>query len=299
LTTMTSSSGNPDLRNPGVVIDLFTTVAEQNRAFDRRTGAVIDLADQGHMLITGDLHDHRVNFQKALRYANLAKMPGNHLLLQELIHGERLINGMDLSYRTAAEAAALQRDYPGRVHVLLSNHELAQINGEDIAKHGISSLDAFHAGLEYVFGDEANAVHDAYAEWVRSLPLAVRCENGVFCSHSLPAPRRRNDFDPMVLTRELTDADLSGPDGSAHLMVWGRNLAQGWADDLATLWNTGQFVLGHQHAEMGYEMCGETMLILASDHDHGVCLPINLAQPYTRAELVDAIIPLAALADPR
>jgi len=156
-----------------VVIDLFTATAEQNRAFDRRTGAVVDLPDHGQIVITGDLHDHRVNFQKALRYANLAKMAGNHLLLQELIHGERLINGMDLSYRTAAEAAALQRDYPGRVHVLLSNHELAQINGEDIAKHGISSLDAFHAGLEYVFGDEANAVHDAYAEWVRSLPLAL------------------------------------------------------------------------------------------------------------------------------
>jgi len=295
---MTSSQGKPDLRNPAVVCDLFTDAAARNEAFELRRGAVIDLPDQGHMLVTGDLHDHRVNFQKAVRYANLAKMPGNHLLLQELIHGERLINGMDLSYRTAAEVAALQLTYPGRVHVLLSNHELAQINGEDIAKHGISSIDAFHAGLEYVFDEAADDVHDAYAEWIRSLPLAVRCENGVFCAHSLPSPRKRSDFDPMVLTRELTDVDLMGPNGSAHLMVWGRNLAQGWADDLATLWNTGQFVLGHQHAEMGYELCGDTMLILASDHEHGVCLPINLATPYTRTELVDAILPFAALSAP-
>ena len=296
---METNQAPRDLRDPMVVADLFNEAAEANLAFDLRRGAVIDLPDQGHMLITGDMHDHRVNFAKAVRFANLAKMPGNHLLLQELIHGERLVNGMDLSYRTAAEAAALQLQYPGRVHVLLSNHELAQINGEDIAKHGISSIDAFHAGLEYVFDDEAEAVHDAYAEWIRSLVLAVRCENGLFCAHSLPSPRKRADFDPMVLTRDLTDVDLLGPNGSAHLMVWGRNLAQGWADDLATLWNTEQFVLGHQHAEMGYELCGDTMLILASDHEHGVCLPVNLQHPYSRAELVDAILPFAAMSEPR
>ncbi len=281
------------------ICDIFTRAAELNRDHPQRTGSVIDLPDQGHMLITGDLHDHRVNFEKALRLANLADKPGNHLLLQEMIHGEKLVNGMDLSYRMSAETAAMQIRFPHRVHVLLSNHELAQVNGEDISKHGVSSIEAFYTGLSHVFGDETDRVHEAFAQWVRSLPLAVRCANGLFVAHSLPASRKRNDFDPMCLTRELSDDDLYGPDGSAHLMVWGRVIGQEWAEDLATMWNTHLFILGHQHAEMGYELLGDTMVILASDHDHGVALPVNLATAYTRVELVDAIVPFAALPAPR
>jgi hypothetical protein len=149
--------------------------------------------------------------------------------------------------------------------------------------------------LDYVFDEQAEEVRAALHEYVYSYPLAVRCNNGVFCSHSLPTPRKRERFDPMVINRHLTDGDLAGPNGDAHLMVWGRNLSQAWADDLAALWSCELFVLGHQQAEMGYELCGDTMLILASDHEHGVALPIDLARSYSRTELVDDIIHLAAV----
>lgn len=285
----------PSFSDAGTVSGVFLRAAEQNRADRAARGAVVDLGDDGHLLITGDLHDHGINFEKALRLANLANKPGNHLVLQELIHGEKLINGLDLSYRTSVKAAALQIRFPGRVHVLLSNHELAQVNGEDISKHGISSIEAFYGGLEYVFGEAADEVHEAFAAWVRSLPLAVRCANGLFIAHSLPSSRKRNVFDPMVLTRQLTAADMIGPEGSAHLMVWGRQIGQDWVNDLAKLWDTKLFVLGHQHAEMGYELQGQTLMILASDHDHGVALPISLSQSYTRAQLADAVLPFAAM----
>jgi hypothetical protein len=161
----------------------------------------------------------------------------------------------------------------------------------------VSSVEAFQAGLEYVFGGGGEQVEQAFAEWVLSLPLGVRCPNGIMCTHSLPNARRKDVFDPMVMFRELTELDLAGPQGSAHLLVWGRSIPQNWADDLATLWNSDLFVLGHQQAEMGYELHGETMLILASDHDHGVMLPINLARNYSRAEMVDALIPFAAVSN--
>jgi hypothetical protein len=291
------TEGKPNLQDAQIVCDIFHRAAELNRNSAMRSGSVVDLPDEGKLLVTGDMHDHRVNFIKAFRFAQLRQNDDHHLLLQELIHGEKLVNGLDLSYRTSAEAAALQIRYPGRVHLLLSNHELAQVNGEDISKHGVSSVEAFQAGLEYVFGGGGEQVEQAFAEWVLSLPLGVRCPNGIMCTHSLPNARRKDVFDPMVMFRELTELDLAGPQGSAHLLVWGRSIPQNWADDLATLWNSDLFVLGHQQAEMGYELHGETMLILASDHDHGVMLPINLARNYSRAEMVDALIPFAAVSN--
>src|SRR5690606_37420306 len=111
---------------------------------------------------------------------------------------------------------------------------------------------------------------------------------------SLPAPRKIDVFDPGVLDRLLTEEDLQAG-GSAHLMVWGRHHTQKVADELGEAWGVNLFVMGHQPAEMGYETEGQTMLVLASDHEHGVALPIDLGRTYTRDELVRQIVPLAAV----
>ena len=52
---------------------------------------------------------------------------------------------------------------------------------------------------------------------------------------------------------------------------------------------------GHQPADWGYEMPNDLLLILASDHDHGVCLPIDLAKDYTMESLIGQIVPLASI----
>ncbi|MHB1156523.1 MAG: metallophosphoesterase [Phycisphaerales bacterium] len=297
---MTDSISALNIQNADAVCDLFDRAAQAALDDPKRKGSSVFLPQlpgqlPGALLITGDLHDHRINLRKIINLADLSHNPARHLVMQELIHGPRLVNGMDLSYRTSAQVAELQLQYPGRVHVLLGNHELSQIGGVDIAKHGVSVVDAFHAGLDYVFGDDADRVHEAYTRWVKTNLLAVRCANGLFCSHSLPAGFKAKLFDPAVLERLPTDVDYSMPNGSAHLLVWGRNIDAQWAKDLAKMWDVEQFVLGHQPAEMGYEEHGENMLILASDHDHGVALPIDLSRHYTRAELLEQIIPLAAV----
>ena len=214
-----------------------------------------------------------------------------------MIHGERMINGKDFSYRLAARAALLQCQYPAQVHVLLSNHELGQVIGEDLRKHGKSLLTAFHAGLAYVFDEDADRVHRAMEAWVRAMPLAVRCGNGVMLAHSLPATRNRERFDPGVLDRPLEDADRQPGGGSAHQMVWGRSFHHDLVETLAEAWGVELFVLGHQYVDMGYEMQGERLVIINSDHEHGVAVPIDLAKRYSRAELVDEVLPLAGVRD--
>ncbi len=55
------------------------------------------------------------------------------------------------------------------------------------------------------------------------------------------------------------------------------------------------FVVGHQPQETGYAVAHERMLILASDHNHGVFLPINLAKKHTIESLVKAIRPYVSV----
>ena len=284
-----------DLRDAESVCSLLEQAGELNLHSPLRHGSVIDLPDRGNMVISGDLHDNRLHLKKLINLADLHESPNNHLLVQEVIHGGRMINGMDLSYLTLMDVAVLQLRYPGQVHMLLANHELAQVNGDDISKGGISYVKTFNDGLDFVFGEDADDVREMIKFYVRTFALAVRCANGVMCCHSLPSTVRAKTFDPMILTRVPTTEDLQGPGGAAYVMVWGRNFSQEWADTLASMWNCRLFILGHQPADMGYELRGDTMMILNSDHEHGVALPIDLAHEYSRVELVENIVPLVAV----
>lgn len=281
-----------DLRDAAAVCDLFERATEANRDTPGRTGSVVDLPARGVAMLTGDLHDRPDQYQRILRLAKLHGSTHHHVIFQEVIHGEHLVNGNDFSYRQLAAIAQLKADRPAQVHQVLSNHELSQVTGEGILKDGVSVVEAFENGLSFVFGDDGAKVLEALCAYVRSMPLAIRCANGVFCCHSLPSAYHKEKFDPKVLDRTLTDADIEGPTGSAHIMVWGRGLAQTVADELAAAWNTRLFVMGHQHVEMGWETFGQTMLVLNSDHAHGVALPVDLAREYSRNDLCDEVLPL-------
>lgn len=277
-----------------VVIDLFTRAAQAHLETPGRHGSTVWLPERGRLLMTGDVHDHGLNFQRVVKYAALDRSPDNHLVIHELVHGEARINGRDLSVRLLARAAALKLKYPGQVYHLQSNHELAQISGGGIIKYGTSVVESFNAGVEFIYGDDAPEVNQAIEKYVRSLPLAVRCPNGILCTHSLPGPRKMLTFDPSVLDRNPTAVDLS-PNGHAYNLVWGRDHSRELLDALADVWKVKLFITGHQPADWGYEIANDLLLILASDHQHGVCLPIDLTAEYTMEKLVSKIVPLAAI----
>ena len=277
-------------REANAVIDLFTQVAQINLTMPLRRGASIHLPDHGRLLIAGDIHDHMINLRKIVSLAKLDESPDHHLVLQEVIHGPHRINHRDMSIRILLQVAALKLRWPHQVHVLQSNHELAQMQRQAILKEGVSLIEAFDLGIEFLYQEKSGEVYRAMNQYLASLPLAVRCANGIFCSHSLPVHRQLATFDVTVLDRELTAPDFRH-DGPVHQLVWGRRHAQDVTDHLGPLWNATQFILGHQM--QGYETQGKNMLILASDHDHGAVLPIDLSRSYERDELVALIHPLA------
>jgi hypothetical protein len=83
--------------------------------------------------------------------------------------------------------------------------------------------------------------------------------------------------------------------GSAYLLTWGRRHSQALLDKLAGQFDIDVFVLGHQPQEAGWKQAGENLIIIASNHNHGCLIPIDLTQPYTVEQLVESIVPLASL----
>ncbi|MEM6550913.1 MAG: hypothetical protein AAF750_02065 [Planctomycetota bacterium] len=284
----------PDLSDPAHAIDTLRAAAQLHLDDPRRRGATVHLPDTGRLFITGDLHDHALNLQRILQRADLDRAPNRHLILHEVIHGPNRVNGMDLSLRTLLHTAHLKTHYPHQLITLQSNHELAQRLGEAISKDGESVVDAFDDGLEFLFPSDADEVRDALSDYIASLPLAVKTANRLLVAHSLPAPKRIETFDPAVLDRVPTEDDLQH--GSAYDLVWGRYQNTKILGELADAWSVDQFVLGHQPAEMGYLEIADRALVLASDHGHGVLLPIDLTKPLPdRDGLIELLIPLAAI----
>jgi hypothetical protein len=252
-------------------------------------GSTLHFPAYGQLVVTGDMHGHRRNFAKLQRFCDLAHAPARHVMLHELIHEEpEAWNAPDTSYELLIEAARWKCEFPDQVHFLQSNHELSQLTGHEIAKNGRIATFEFERSIRNAFAGAATELLTAISEFIRSLPLAGRTATGIFIAHSLPSPRDLPRFDPGVLSRPTREHDLVEP-GSAYLLVWGRYQTAEELEALRLMLSCDYFVCGHQPQEGGYDVLHERMLILASDHNHGVFLPFDLSKPYTVEELVACI----------
>ena len=263
-----------------------------------RCGSIDVIDAPGTLIATGDVHDNPMHFNSLVKAAGMTAETDNgaHLTLHELIHSDRLVDGMDFSHRMLARVAALKAAHPERVHTLLANHELGQIIGAGIVKNGVRCVDAFNDGIDYQFGEQAQSVHDAVGAFIRSMPLALRCHTArgdILCSHSLPAPGAMARFDTTILSRELTDDDYIPRQGSAYFMVWGRGYDHDQLEDLVERWGVNLFILGHEHADSGVALVPPNAIVLNSDHERGVYLPIDLENPPTPMRALESVVSLA------
>jgi hypothetical protein len=181
------------------------------------------------------------------------------------------------------------------VHFLLANHDLAQIHGEGIMKGGLSVCEAFYKGLKRDFPSDYHRVNVAVTEFLLSLPLAIRCPNGLFFCHSLPTDEQIKSFDFTVFDRELTGTDYKRRTGPVYQLIWGRNVTPAGVDEFAGKVGASLIVSGHQPQEMGFAVNGERHLIIASDHNQGVFLPLSTSDSYAIDALVDRLRKFVAL----
>lgn len=278
------------------VIETFETASEENRVNPMRVGQVVWLPEEGEMWLSGDMHDHRRNFEKLIRAADLPNHPERSIILQELIHGDYFEpDGSESSWQTLFKAADLKCDFPDQVHFILANHDLAQIYGEGILKGGASVCEAFTKGVMKEFGDHSERVEVAIKDFLLSMPLAIRTRNGLFCCHSLPTDQQIDAYDYSVFHRELVGADYARRTGAVYQLIWGRNMSPATAAKFAAAMEANFLVTGHQPQEAGYSLNGDQHLIIASDHNRGMFLRFNLTQGYDPETLVQSLIPFAGI----
>jgi hypothetical protein len=280
---------------PQTIIDLLNRAVEANNADRFRQGNLIYLPADAQLIATGDIHGHRRNFERILAFADLAGNPDRHVILQEIIHGgPQNSEGGCLSYKLLFDVARYKLSFPDRVHIIMGNHDTSFINNSKIMKDGKEMNRSMRSALEREFQETGDDIKLAIRQFLFSQPLALRCENRIWLSHSLPGDRFVDKFDRQILDRQLKINDCEKP-GSAYLLTWGRNMSQQTLDKMSKLLDVDIFILGHQAQKQGWSRAGENLIIIASDHNHGCLLSIDLAKSYTVEMLIDSIVPLASI----
>jgi Calcineurin-like phosphoesterase len=230
-----------------------------------RQGRSVELEDVDDVLVGGDLHGNVENFRGLLQRADLAQHPRRHLVLQELIHGPFLYaEGGDRSHQLVDLLAALKCQYPGRVNLLLGNHELAQWTDRTIFKGDVDLNAQFRRGIATAYGERAEEMYAAYLELFAAVPLAVRTPNRVLLSHSIPSAKHLSRFDPDIIKKEDPDPSAWKIGGSLYALLWGRDQSPATVNAFLEKMDADHLISGHIPCEQGYSAPNPRQIILDS-----------------------------------
>lgn len=278
------------------IIAAFEAARQANHLDRFRQGNIVKLPVQGDVVMTGDLHGHERNFDKLIRFARLDELPHRHLVLHELVHSNKSdIPNQCHSYQMLGRAAELKAKYPHQVHIMMGNHEMAQVTRDEVLKNGQPMVRALNMGLTDTYGQNTTHVVQAMEQFILSMPLAVNTQNRIWMSHSLPSLRHLAQFDYDILEQQL-DLETLRTNQSLHALIWDRAHSKQCVEELQKVWNIDMFIIGHQPQSQGYSRPHEQIIILASDHDHGCFLPFELNYKYNSDDLFDLVRPLASIA---
>ena len=280
---------------PQTIIDLLNKGAQANSTDSFRDGNLIRLPSEGSLVVSGDIHGHRRNFERIVAFADLDNNPNRHIVLQEIIHGgPEDSQGGCLSYKLLFDVVRYKLSFPDHIHIIMGNHDITFINNKEVMKNGKEMNRSMLLALEREFQQAGTDIKLAIRQFLFSQPLAVKCGNRTWLSHSLPSDRYVDKFDNQIFNRPLEINDLVKP-GSVYLLSWGRNMSQSLLDKMAKLLDVDIFILGHQQQQQGWSRAGDNLIIIASDHNHGCLLSMSLAKSHTVEQLIESIVPLASI----
>ncbi len=250
-----------------------------------RRGRLLVPADAADVLVAGDMHGHVENFRRVMVKADLGRNPRRHLVLQELIHGpNRYPAGGDRSHQLVDLTCALINQYPGRVHYLPGNHELAQLTNRRVGKQEGDLNELFTAGVRAAYGAGADDIYSAYMELFRALPLAVRTEGGLFLSHSLPSLGLLADWPPESLERDPTPEADYAPGGPVYSLVWGRDVRPETSAAFLAKVGGNALITGHIPVEGAAERPGPRHLIIDTQGYPAACALVPAGRAADEAE---------------
>jgi len=253
-----------------------------------RRGNQVILPAAGEVMVTGDLHGDAASFDRIVRIADLASSPSRHLVLQELVHGHDDENGAAGSCVLIERAARLINRFPGRVHVILGNHEASELTGRVIVKEGVVLNRLVEIAAARRYGERHEEALAFFHGFWRSLPLAVRMPNRVLVSHSTPSRRFLDGFSAEVLARPLEPRDFDRG-GSAYALLWGRDFEPETAERVRRILDADVFVVGHTPCEEGFAAPNGVHVILDSQGAPGKYVILPLERPLTCEDILGRI----------
>ncbi|MHC4779267.1 MAG: metallophosphoesterase [Planctomycetota bacterium] len=268
------------------ILDVLDRALAANWVDPYRRGNLIELPPEGELLFTGDLHGSMENFSLILKAADLKNHPGRHLILHEVVHQLQL--GQDQSFRLLEKTAALKVKFPDRVHVLIGNHELAEIQGREIYKGGICLNLLFDNAIENTYGIRKEMIKDRYLDFLKTMPLAAKTATGVFIAHSTPEGRDAGSYN-LDFFRKSPEPEDFEPHSLMEKVVWGRDYAQATADTFAKAVEAEIFLAGHTPCAYGYNVPNHRHIILDSKDRFATYILFSLEEKYTHEQLKERV----------
>jgi hypothetical protein len=250
--------------DPRKMLYTLGRAAELFRMTPGRTGGLVRLDAADDVLVVGDLHGNIPAFRRILETAALDANPRRHLVLQELVHGQKMYpnDGGDRSHQLVDVVAALKCRYPERVHLILGNHELSEITSRPIAKAGVPLNALFRLGIETAYAEHADEIYAAYIALFTSLPLACRTPNRVFLCHTIPDPVDVEKLEASVLDAERWPAEWMARGGPIYGLTWGRCTDGENIEAFAQIVDADLFITGHQPCDNGFRQANHRQIII-------------------------------------
>ena len=277
----------PAPRPPDYVMQLMAKAATACQQDPLLRGRLIELPNTGDVMITGDLHGNISNFRRITRIADLPRHPHRHVVLQELLHA-MYVDAPDRSYQLVEEVAIFKNVYPAQVHILLGNHDIAELYGLEIMKQGRSVLRVFDAALQEAYQFNKDVVRKAYLRFLRALPWAAAAPNGIFICHSLPDAKYVELFSRQFFTDAGPDADM-GRDSPAFHLTWGRDLSGEVTAAFAQRVGAELVITGHHPCRHGHSEPNPRLIVIDSKDAHGAYAILPLDCKLSQAEVVSRI----------
>ena len=256
---------------------MLNEAADANRSTPGRRGQIVEVAEGGDMLVTGDLHGNRPNWNWILRRAKLDENPERHLLIQEVVHGGPAYpNGGCMSHTMLEDVARMKTRFPERFHFILGNHELSELTGYPIMKRGSMLNFLFRLGVESAYESRAEDVMKAYHTFIQSLPYAVKLPNGVMIVHTVPSAKVMPRFNFQVYHRAAKPHELQ-KDGAVFELTWGRDYDEANIDRFVRTMGAKVLIGGHEPCQDGFATPNRRQVILDCCKKPATCVMLDLA----------------------
>ena len=218
---------------------------------------LIELPQKGKALIITDLHGNLEDYERYMDIWKKFKNKNNHLILTgDFIHSCYVNDG---SLEIIDSVKTLYENEEN-FHVLLGNHEWAQILDESIYKGGLNQTQDFKGLVYKKYGEKTEEKLEFYKKFFKTLAIAVRTENKVLISHAGPSPHLKSEED----IKNISNNDYSN-NLVLYEMVWNRNMecSRNYLDPFLKHLNCNASIVGHTPVD-GVELVGNQLIVSSS-----------------------------------